>query len=310
MRFEQLEFFVELARSSSFTHACKNLHITRQALSASIKNLEQELDAELLIRDVTGVTLTEKGFKVLKFAEDILERQKEFYVDFFELQEIEKEEIHIKIQLSDLIYSYIYPELFTYFYKNYSNIHIEVEKIGHCKENIFEEITSDIAIIPVVVKEFHELDKFSLKYEFVPIFECKPFVWVSKKSSLSKKKYLEYTDYSRYPSIKIIDFDQCLGAKEISEGIFCSSENSNISFSINSSSVHLLENLIEQDMGIRLDYLANEQSMFGFLESNANIKKVFIRYPFKIMAGYLIKKEERSPAVSLIVNYLNKKYIE
>lgn len=309
MRFEQLEFFVELAHSLSFTHACKNLHITRQALSASIKNLEQELNTKLLIRDVTGVTLTEKGFQLLDFAEDILNRQKEFYNVFFELDDEAEMEAELEIQISSRVYPFIYPEMFMYFYRNYPKINLNAESI-FSTEQLIEDITAEIVIVPVVFEKEKIITEFPSDYDFFPLFECKPFVWISQKSPLNKQKFLDYTECSNYPLIEIVDLDKRADNLLACKKVFCETHNMNVAFSLDNLSVHMLENLVENDLGIRIDFSANNQSVFSFLEKNSHIRKKFIKYPKRIIAGYLLrKKETHSPVVSLLVNYLNKMYI-
>lgn len=50
MRFEQLKCLAEVARTGSISGAAQQLYLTQQAASLNIKQLEQELGADLLIR--------------------------------------------------------------------------------------------------------------------------------------------------------------------------------------------------------------------------------------------------------------------
>ena len=43
MRFEQLEYLIEISKQGSISSAAKKLHLSHQALSIAIKNLEEEL---------------------------------------------------------------------------------------------------------------------------------------------------------------------------------------------------------------------------------------------------------------------------
>ena len=43
MRFEQLRCLQEIAKTGSITSAAKNLFISQQAVSASVKHLEEEM---------------------------------------------------------------------------------------------------------------------------------------------------------------------------------------------------------------------------------------------------------------------------
>jgi DNA-binding transcriptional LysR family regulator len=57
----QLRYFLALADAASFSRAAEGLHLTQQALSAAMKQLELRVGAELLVRRPTGVELTPAG---------------------------------------------------------------------------------------------------------------------------------------------------------------------------------------------------------------------------------------------------------
>lgn len=61
MELRQLKYFAKVAELSNFSEAAKALNITQSTLSQQIKSLENELDAELLIRDSHHVRLTDVG---------------------------------------------------------------------------------------------------------------------------------------------------------------------------------------------------------------------------------------------------------
>ena len=72
MRIEQLIYLIELSHSRSLNLAAEALHISTQALSASMKNLETELCTTILVRSNRGVTFTESGQKVLQYAHHVV----------------------------------------------------------------------------------------------------------------------------------------------------------------------------------------------------------------------------------------------
>lgn len=77
MEFHYLEEFVELARTLNFTQTAATFHLTQPTLSKHISALERDLDAQLLDRRPTGVSLTEEGFCFLDAATAIVERYEE-----------------------------------------------------------------------------------------------------------------------------------------------------------------------------------------------------------------------------------------
>ena len=61
MTIQELEYFKIICREKSITKAARQLYITPQGLSKTLKNLESELQTTLLNRNTSGVTLTETG---------------------------------------------------------------------------------------------------------------------------------------------------------------------------------------------------------------------------------------------------------
>ena len=57
----RLTHFVAVAESAGFTSAAKQLHLSQQALSHSVQQLEKEIGATLLVRSGRRVTLTPAG---------------------------------------------------------------------------------------------------------------------------------------------------------------------------------------------------------------------------------------------------------
>lgn len=68
----QLEYFVQAARSGSFSKAAHSLLVTQQALSKGIRALEGAFGVELFNRGFSGVSLTEQGMAMLDDAEEAL----------------------------------------------------------------------------------------------------------------------------------------------------------------------------------------------------------------------------------------------
>ena len=68
----QLEVFIALARTLSFSEASKAIPLSQPALSAAIHKLEETLGARLFDRDTRNVALTPVGTELLSVAEDLL----------------------------------------------------------------------------------------------------------------------------------------------------------------------------------------------------------------------------------------------
>ena len=76
MELRVLQYFLAVAREQSIVRAAESLHLSQPTLSTQIKNMEDELGKQLLIRGTKGsrkVTLTEEGMILRKRAEEILD---------------------------------------------------------------------------------------------------------------------------------------------------------------------------------------------------------------------------------------------
>ncbi|MDE7325086.1 MAG: LysR family transcriptional regulator [Lachnospiraceae bacterium] len=68
-----LQYFLAVAREESITKAAEALHMTQPPLSRQLKDLEEELGKQLLIRGSKKVTLTEDGMLLRKRAEELVD---------------------------------------------------------------------------------------------------------------------------------------------------------------------------------------------------------------------------------------------
>ncbi|RDS86329.1 LysR substrate-binding domain-containing protein [Dyella psychrodurans] len=73
MELRQLQHFVVLAEEQHFTRAARRVNIVQSALSTSIRQLEAELDAQLVVRNTRQVRLTTVGKIFLNKAKAALE---------------------------------------------------------------------------------------------------------------------------------------------------------------------------------------------------------------------------------------------
>ncbi len=68
-----MQYFLAVAREESISAAAESLHLSQPTLSRQLKDMEDELGKQLLIRGNRKVTLTEEGMILRKRAEEILD---------------------------------------------------------------------------------------------------------------------------------------------------------------------------------------------------------------------------------------------
>ena len=123
MNIKDLEYFKVVCREKSITKAAKQLYITPQGLSKTIKNLEFEFQTTLLNRNASGISLTETGQYLYKHLPDFLDSYHNIQKD---IQKIDQQQEHV----IDLISAYgilrlVTPECLAAFKKKYPEITLQ-----------------------------------------------------------------------------------------------------------------------------------------------------------------------------------------
>ncbi len=72
MQLSQMRYFLEIAKTGSISAAARNLYLSQPSLSQAIKNLEEELEIQLLVRHSKSVSLTDAGEQFAAQAERII----------------------------------------------------------------------------------------------------------------------------------------------------------------------------------------------------------------------------------------------
>lgn len=73
MKLRQIQYFVSLARTKTFSEAAERVNVSQPALSQQIKKLENELEVSLVERMGKSIKLTEQGQNFLREAMKVLD---------------------------------------------------------------------------------------------------------------------------------------------------------------------------------------------------------------------------------------------
>ena len=73
MELRVLQYFLAVAREQNISAAAQSLHLTQPTLSRQLKELEEELGKQLMVRGSRKIVLTEEGMLLRKRAEEILD---------------------------------------------------------------------------------------------------------------------------------------------------------------------------------------------------------------------------------------------
>ena len=126
MNIDQLKYLADLAITNSMNVTAKRMFITQQAVSDSIKRLEQELGCTLLNRSKTGISFTEDGKVILKHAQKILKQHEQ--IEHYLQEKYNKDYVQGKLLIGagPVANETILPELLFRMHSRFPNISVHV----------------------------------------------------------------------------------------------------------------------------------------------------------------------------------------
>ena len=126
MDFDQLHTFLEIVRLKSFSKAAQTCYRTQPAISAQVRQLEQELRAELFERFGSRISLTTAGRIFADYAEQILALRRQVQDAIAELETNPRGELVIAANEATCIY--ILPEVFSVYRQLFPAIQLQVDR--------------------------------------------------------------------------------------------------------------------------------------------------------------------------------------
>jgi DNA-binding transcriptional LysR family regulator len=97
MDIRTLRYFVEVVRQQSFTRAAEKLFVTQPTISKMLKNLEDELNSTLLIRDGRKLLLTDTGQVVFERGLVILDEFRQLESELTDINHLNKGQLRLGI---------------------------------------------------------------------------------------------------------------------------------------------------------------------------------------------------------------------
>ena len=126
MDLDQLHTFLEIVRLKSFSKAAQTCYRTQPAISAQVRQLEQELNTTLFERLGTRISLTTAGKIFSEYAEQILQLRKRAQEVINELDRVPRGEILIAANEATCIY--VLPTVFSEYKKQFPNVQLHVDR--------------------------------------------------------------------------------------------------------------------------------------------------------------------------------------
>lgn len=131
MILKQLEAFVQVSESGSFSKAAKELFLTQPTISAHISSLEKELNVRLFIRNTKEVSLSDDGKDLYRYAKQITDLEKaieeRFYMDSDDGKHV------ITIAASTIPAQYLLPKVLMCYRERYPKEQIKIMETDSSK---------------------------------------------------------------------------------------------------------------------------------------------------------------------------------
>lgn len=289
MRLEQLAYFVKIADKKSLTYASDELFISQQALSTSIKNLEEEFQTKFFVRTPRGMVLSEDGKYFYEIAVKILNLSHELYEHFTPSDTPEIGTLSIGINKRNK--NYFFTKVISSFYKNYQQYNIDY-KIMNRKDVMPAVVNNQVDIGVISILKINK--KFVLplpeELEFFPFHISEYSLLTCKDSPLSVFNTISMETAVKYPIILMAESD--LINDLFYEMVMQYEESPNI---IWADSTELQEQMVEDGLG----------NMF-ITRNDVLPKKAVVRVQITnhilVESGFLLsKRAEENPLRDLFV---------
>ena len=198
MRIQQLQYLEKIVESGSINEAAKALFLSQPSLSNAIKELEQEMDLQLLVRQKSGVSLTNEGREFMIYARQILDQVKLMEAKYKQ-HTIRKQAFSVSAQHYAFVVHAFVDLIKQVDAEEYQFTLRETET-----QNILEDVMSfksSLGILylnkfnrQVLTKLFKEK-----KLKFTPLFKAEPHVFVCRDNPLAQKSSVKLRDLEDYP---------------------------------------------------------------------------------------------------------------
>lgn len=204
MNITQIKYVLEIAASSSMREASTRLFVSQPALSASIRDLEDELGILIFERTNRGIMLTDEGREFVSYAKKAV-GQYRILEDRYLSKDSDKERFSVSTQhynfaikaFTDVIKKFD-PDRFVF--------SIHETKTGQVLRDV-ATLKSEVGIISFSGANENVLKKLFKDYqlEFVPLMKRNTYIYVWKGHELAGRSEISIEELSAYPCVS---FDQ------------------------------------------------------------------------------------------------------
>lgn len=200
MTLSQLSYVIAVASSSSMNEASKKLFISQPSISATIRELEEEIGINIFIRSNRGISLTPEGEVFVGYAKQVVTQY-----ELIENKYITGGKIKKRFSVSAQHYAFA-VDAFAKMVEEFGMDGYDFAMYETKTYDVIQDVKkfkSEIGILylngfnrKIITKLLDENE-----LEFHPLLDCGVYAYMWKKHPLAKKKRVTFDELNSYPCI-------------------------------------------------------------------------------------------------------------
>jgi DNA-binding transcriptional LysR family regulator len=238
MDFDQLTTFVEVAKLASFSRAGQKLFRSQPAVSAQIRQLEQEYGEKLLDRVGKSVRLTQAGEVLIEYAGRMLAMRAESLGAVADHAKTPRGILSIGANEATCLY--VLPSVFAEYHRLYPLVRISIYRnFSHKVLQKVEDSSISLGVVTLPVK--------SPGLRVDPIFRDRVMLMVSPRNPLARLKTARISDIAGQPLI----FPKTGFTRQLLDKHF-RPYRSRLRISMELPSISMIKRFVAADLGVSL----------------------------------------------------------
>ena len=198
MRLNQLEYFVKTVECGGANAAARELSVSQPAISAAIRELEEELGVPLFRRVRQQLILTEEGAAFYRRVGPLLIQ---LQVAVHQVQAMAGGPQALRLCLPPMIGMFMAPLILGEFVPAHPDLHLTISEAG--TDSIQKMLLDGTADLGIMIGQ----SPYNVGLEVVPLRETRYALFVGRQSPLAGRRLVSFRDLAGEP---LVLFDQGL----------------------------------------------------------------------------------------------------
>ncbi|MDB5381932.1 MAG: transcriptional regulator LysR family [Rhodospirillales bacterium] len=186
----ELETFLAIAETGSFTKAAKLLALSQPSVSQRVHRLESELGTRLFDRTGRNVTLTDAGRRLRSRAESIVAEMRAMIAEFRDDQDARLQEV--VVAASPMVAAVMLPPVVRLFRKLHPSATVHIHE--NSADAALDHLAAGRADIAVMVMEKHDA-----RFEFEALADDECLVVAQIGHEVLRETFVDFDTIVRYP---------------------------------------------------------------------------------------------------------------